>query len=347
VILTLRLAKEYQYNTITIKVALLMGNILVTGGAGYIGSHVVKALGENGFTVLVYDNLSKGYKDAILHGELVVGDLADTKLLDRAVKEFRPDAVMHFAAFIEVGESVSDPIKYYQNNAANTINLLQVLTRNQVNKFIFSSSAAVYGSPEKVPITEDDKIKPINPYGQSKAIVEKVVGDLSATTDFQHVSLRYFNAAGADPAGRIGERHNPESHLIPLVLKTAKGERQSIKIYGTDYPTPDGTCIRDYIHIEDLADAHLLALNYLLDNGKSNFFNCGYGHGHSVKEVIDTVRKVTGLHFAVQDTGRRAGDPPVLVADSSKLKQQLLWKPRHDSLEYIIKTAWEWEKKQR
>jgi len=324
-----------------------MGNILVTGGAGYIGSHVVKALGEKGFTVQVYDNLSKGYRDAVLYGKLVVGELADTKLLDRIVKEFRPDAVMHFAAFIEVGESVSDPIKYYQNNVANTINLLQVLTRNQVSRFIFSSSAAVYGSPEKVPITEDDKINPINPYGQSKAIVEKVLGDLSTATDFQHVSLRYFNAAGADPTGRLGERHNPESHLIPLVLKTAKGERQSTKIYGTDYPTPDGTCIRDFIHIEDLADAHLLALDYLLAGGKNDFFNCGYGHGYSVKEVIDTVKKVTRTNFSVQETERRAGDPPVLVADSLKLKKQLLWKPRHDSLEYIIKTAWEWEVKQR
>jgi UDP-glucose 4-epimerase len=252
---------------------------------------------------------------------------------------------MHFAAFIEVGESISDPIKYYQNNVANTINLLQVLTRNQVSRFIFSSSAAVYGSPEKVPITEDDKINPINPYGQSKAIVEKVLGDLSTATDFQHVSLRYFNAAGADPTGRLGERHNPESHLIPLVLKTAKGERQSTKIYGTDYPTPDGTCIRDFIHIEDLADAHLLALDYLLAGGKNDFFNCGYGHGYSVKEVIDTVKKVTGMNFIVQEAERRAGDPPVLVADSSKLKKQLHWKPRHDSLEYIIKTAWEWEVK--
>jgi UDP-glucose 4-epimerase len=325
----------------------LLGSILVTGGAGYVGSHVVKTLGEKGFTVLVYDNLSKGYRDAILCGELVVGDLADTDLLDRTIKEFQPDAVIHFAAFIEVGESVSDPIKYYQNNLANTINLLHVLTKYQVNKFIFSSSAAVYGSPEKVPITEDEKINPINPYGQSKAIVEKVVDDLSAATDFQQVSLRYFNAAGADPTGRIGERHNPESHLIPLALKTAKGELQSFKIYGTDYPTPDGTCVRDYIHIEDLADAHLLALNYLLDNGRSDFFNCGYGHGYSVKEVINTVKKVTGMNFAVQDADRRAGDPPVLVADSSKLKTQLLWKPRHDSLEYIIKTAWEWEKKQK
>ncbi len=324
-----------------------MRKILVTGGAGYIGSHVVKALGDKGYSVLVFDNLSKGYRDAVLYGKLVVGDLADENLLECTVKDFRPDAVMHFAAFIEVGESVQDPIKYYLNNAENTIRLLNVIAKNQVNKFIFSSSAAVYGKPEKVPITEDEKINPINPYGQSKVMIETVLRDLSAAMDFRHVSLRYFNAAGADPEGRIGERHNPESHLIPLILKAVKGERQSIKVYGTDYPTPDGTCIRDYIHIEDLADAHLLALNYLIDGGKSDYFNCGYGRGYSVQEVIKTVKKLTGISFEVQMTGRRSGDPPVLVADSSKLKKQLHWKPRYDSLEYIIKTAWEWEKKQR
>ncbi len=324
-----------------------MRNILVTGGAGYIGSHVVKALGEKGFTVLVYDNLSKGYKDAVLCGELIVGDLADTKLLDHTIKEFKPAAIMHFAAFIEVGESVINPIKYYQNNVGNTLNLLSVLVKHQVNKFIFSSSAAVYGNPEKVPITEDEKINPINPYGQSKAIVERALRELSTAIEFRHVSLRYFNAAGADPEARIGERHNPESHLIPLILKAAKGERQSIRVYGTDYPTPDGTCIRDYINIGDLVDAHLLSLQHLLDGGKSDYFNCGYGHGYSVKEVIDIARKVTGIGFAVEETNRRSGDPPMLVADSSKLKQKLSWKPKYDSLEYIVKTAWEGEKKQK
>ena len=254
---------------------------------------------------------------------------------------------MHFAAFIEVGESVSNAIKYYMNNVANALNLLNVLAKHRVRKFIFSSSAAVYGIPEKVPITEDEKISPINPYGQSKVFVEQVLKDLSAAMDFQQISLRYFNAAGADSKGRIGERHNPESHLIPLILKTAKGERQSIKVYGTNYPTPDGTCIRDYIHVEDLADAHLLALKYLLEGGKSDVFNCGYGHGYSVREVIDTARKVTGMSFVVQETERREGDPPVLVADSSRLKQKLNWKPKFDSLDYIIKTAWEWVRKQR
>lgn len=323
-----------------------MTRIFVTGGAGYIGSHVVKALGEKGYEILTYDSLSHGYRNAVLYGDLVVGDLADTTLLDRTISAYKPDAVMHFAAFIEVGESVKDPIKYYRNNVANTINLLNVISGQGVVKFIFSSSAAVYGNPGKIPIPEHEAIKPINPYGESKAIVEKVLSDLSAAADFSFASLRYFNAAGAEPGARIGERHNPESHLIPLILKTAKGERESMDIYGYDYPTSDGTCIRDYVHVEDLADAHLLVLQYLLDGGRSDFLNCGYGHGYTVKEVIEAAIKLTHTDFAVNVTDRRAGDPPVLVADSSKLKRDLAWRPRYDDLEYIIKTAWEWEKKQ-
>jgi UDP-glucose 4-epimerase len=319
--------------------------ILVTGGAGYIGSHIVKVLGEKGHKILVYDNLSKGFKDAVLHGELIVGDLADTKLLKSTVEFFKPDAVMHFASFIEVGESVREPLKYYQNNVSNTINLLNVLIEHNVGNFIFSSSAAVYGSPEKVPISEEELIKPINPYGQSKAIVERVLEDLSSSKGLTSVSLRYFNAAGADSQARIGERHNPESHLIPLILKTAKRERKDIKIYGNDYPTPDGTCVRDYIHVEDLANAHVLALQYLLDGGKSDVFNCGYGHGYSVREVVDMSKKITDADIPAIVGPRRAGDPPVLVADSSKLKARLKWVPKFDSLEYIIRTAWEWEKK--
>jgi len=319
-------------------------NILVTGGAGYIGSHAVKVLGEKSHSVLTYDNLSKGHQDAVLYGELIAGDLADAELLERTIRDFRPDAVMHFASFIEVGESVKEPVKYYQNNVANTIKLLQVLIKQGVDKFIFSSSAAVYGSPEKVPITENECIKPINPYGHSKAIIEQVLSDLSAASRFRSVSLRYFNAAGADPAGRIGERHNPESHLIPLILKTAKGEREQASIYGSDYSTPDGTCVRDYIHVIDLVEAHLLALEYLLDGGMSGVFNCGYGHGHSVREVIEVAKEVTKIEFSVQVVGRRAGDPPLLVADSSRLKQLLNWHPKHDDLHYIIRTAWNWEK---
>lgn len=323
-----------------------MNRILVTGGAGYIGSHVVKALGEQGSAVLVYDNLSTGHRDAVLAGDLIQGDLADNALLQRVIRDFKPDAVMHFAAFIEVGESVRDPLKYYRNNLSNTASLLAAMTTAGVNTFIFSSTAAVYGIPGGVPITEDAPIQPINPYGRGKAFVEQVLRDLSQTSDFRYVSLRYFNAAGADPQGRIGERHHPESHLIPLTLKTAKAERDSITINGVDYPTSDGSCIRDYIHVEDLTDAHLLALEYLQAGGESDVFNCGYGHGYSVKAVVDAAKKVTGIDFKVTIGPRRPGDPPELVADSGKLKKKLHWIPKYDNLEFIIKTAWEWERKQ-
>jgi UDP-glucose 4-epimerase len=322
-----------------------MDCILVTGGAGYIGSHVVKALGEQGFRVVVYDNLSKGHRDAVLAGDLIAGDLSDSALLLRVIGQYRPAAVMHFAAFIEVRESVQEPLEYYRNNTANAVTLLDAMARQGVQKFIFSSTAAVYGVPETVPIREDQPLKPINPYGQSKAFVEGVLKDLSGAGTFRYVSLRYFNAAGADSRGRIGERHNPESHLVPLILKAAKGERKAITVYGDDYPTPDGTCIRDYIHVEDLADVHLLALRHLLEGGRSEVFNCGYGHGYSVREVIEAARRVTGVPIPAETGGRRQGDPPALVADSSRLKQALQWSPRHDDLEYIIRTAWEWEKK--
>ena len=319
--------------------------ILITGGAGYIGSHIVAALGEKGHEVLVYDNLSTGHRDSLLYGKLVVGDLSDKTLLKKTVRAFKPDAVMHFAAFIQVGESVQEPLKYYSNNSGNTVNLLNAMADAGVRNFIFSSTAAVYGNPEKVPILEDAPIQPINPYGRSKAFIETVLRDVSAAKDFRYVALRYFNAAGADHKTRIGERHNPETHLIPLVLKTAKGERPSIGINGTDYATPDGTCVRDYIHIVDLADAHILALNYLTDGGASDVFNCGYGHGYSVREVIQAARSVTGKDFKVVESLRRAGDPPILVADNSKIKRQLNWQSRYDDLTAIIKTAWEWEKK--
>ena len=319
--------------------------ILITGGAGYIGSHVVAALGEKGADILVYDNLSTGHQDSLLYGKLVVGDLNDKLLLEKTIKTFKPDAVLHFAAFIQVGESVREPLKYYRNNSGNAINLLEAMTEHGVRNFIFSSTAAVYGNPVNVPITEDEAVSPINPYGHSKSFIETVLRDVSLAIDFRYVSLRYFNAAGAEPLARIGERHNPETHLIPLILKTAKGERQSIGINGTDYATPDGTCIRDYVHIMDLADAHILALNYLMNNGASDVFNCGYGHGYSVREVIQTARTVTGKDFTVVDSVRREGDPPVLVADSSKIKKCLNWTPRNDDLVSIIKSAWEWEKK--
>ena len=318
--------------------------VFITGGAGYIGSHVVKALGEKGYEILVYDNLSTGHKEAVLYGKLVKGDLADKEFLKRTLQEFKPDAVMHFAASIEVAESVKNPLKYYRNNTANTLNLLEAMQELGINKFIFSSTAAVYGNPEKIPVKEDAPINPINPYGQSKAFVEKILKDLSeANKDFNYVSLRYFNVAGADPEGRIGQSYQNATHLITRALKTAKGEYEKLYIFGTDYPTPDGTCIRDFIHVDDLADAHILALEYLNQGGKSDIFNCGYGHGYSVKEVVETAKKVTGIDFPVEETGRREGDPAVLVADSKKLKKTLGWKPKYDNLEFIIKTAWNWE----
>jgi UDP-glucose 4-epimerase len=319
----------------------------VTGGAGYIGSHVVKLLGEKGYDLVIVDNLSKGYEKAVLYGKLEIGDLENKEFLNKLFEKHKPEAVMHFAAFIEVGESVKEPVKYYKNNTANTLNLIETMLEHNVDKFIFSSTAAVYGNPEKIPIQETETIKPINPYGQSKAFVEKILEDTSKAKKFRYVSLRYFNAAGADPSGLIGERHIPETHLIPLILKTAKGERESIKIFGTDYPTPDGTCIRDYIHVNDLADTHILALDYLFKGGHSEVFNCGYGHGYSVREVINTAKKVTGIDFKVEEVDKREGDPAVLVADSKKLKEKLKWFPKYDDLEYIIQTAWNWEKNPR
>lgn len=322
-----------------------MARILVTGGAGYIGSHVVKALGAGGHDILVYDNLSSGHEWAVLCGRLQKGDLADTVLLDKVVKEFRPDAVMHFAAFIRVEESVQEPLLYYRNNTANTLNLLEALKRNGIGAFIFSSTAAVYGIPEIIPVKEDAPLAPINPYGSSKVFVERMLADLAYSSAFRYVSLRYFNVAGADGEGRIGQAYRESTHLITRALKTAKGEFAKLQIFGSDYPTPDGTCIRDYIHVDDLAEAHVRALRYLLDNGVSDVFNCGYGHGYSVREVVDVSRKITGLNFIAEETHRREGDPPALTADSGKIREKLGWKPMYDDLSYIVKTAWEWERK--
>jgi UDP-glucose 4-epimerase len=319
--------------------------VLVTGGAGYIGSHVVKALGQRKDEILVYDNLSAGHEWAVLYGKLVKGDLSDKVLLNRVLKDFKPDAVMHFAAFIQVEESVREPLKYYRNNIINAVNLLEVMRGNGINNFVFSSSASVYGVPEKNPIGEDTPLNPINPYGFSKAVVERIMNDLSQESDFNYVSLRYFNVAGADPESRIGQAYREATHLITRALKTVKGEFKKLQIFGTDYPTHDGTCIRDYIHVDDLATAHLLILDYLLNTGKSRIFNCGYGYGYSVKEVVETVRKVTCKDFKTEEVGRRPGDAPVLIADSSRLKNELKWEPVHADLEFIIMTAWEWEKK--
>ncbi len=314
--------------------------VLVTGGAGYIGSHVVKALGENGYKVAVYDNLSTGNRWAVLYGELFEGDLSDKEALRTVVRYFKPDAVMHFAAFIQVDESVRQPLKYYRNNTINTINLLETLTEEGVNKFIFSSTAATYGIPERIPVTEDTVQKPINPYGASKLAVEGVLRDMAVAGMINYVALRYFNVAGADVKCRIGQTYKFATHLITRALKTAKGEFEKLTIYGTDYPTKDGTCIRDYIHVDDLADAHLIALKYLIDGGRSDVFNCGYGHGFSVKEVVEEVKKVTGINFNVVEGARREGDPPVLIAESSKIRKLLSWTPEYDDLSYIIKTAW-------
>ncbi len=321
--------------------------IFVTGGAGYIGSHVVKALGEKGHDVVVFDNLSSGNEWALLSGRLIKGDLCDKALLGSAIREFRPEAVVHFAALIQVEESVREPLRYFRNNTANTLNLLEVMKENSVGRFIFSSTAAVYGIPEKVPVDEEAALNPINPYGASKVAVEMMLRALAPDPAFKYVSLRYFNVAGADGSARIGQAYKESTHLITRALKTAKGEFDRLSVFGTDYQTPDGTCIRDYIHVDDLADAHLFALNYLSEGGKSDVFNCGYGHGYSVREIVETVKKVTGIDFKVVETDRRAGDPPVLIADSLKIRRKLGWSPRYDNVEYIVRTAWEWERKRR
>jgi UDP-glucose 4-epimerase len=318
--------------------------VLVSGGAGYIGSHVVKLLGEKGFDVLVYDNLSTGNRSSVLSGKLVEGDMLDIDSLRSVMSDFRPDAVMHFAAKIVVPESVKFPMKYYTNNVLGTLNVLRAMKEFDVNKFIFSSTAAVYGEPEEMPINETMSFAPINPYGKSKAIVEEVLKDCSMSEGLKYIALRYFNVAGADPEGELGETKKDATHLITMCVRTAAGKRDKLSIFGTDYPTSDGTCVRDYIHVMDLADAHILALEHLLSGGESNVFNCGYGKGYSVQEVVTEAKNATGVDFAVEYTERRAGDPPELVADSTKIKHTLGWKPKYDDLGFIIKTAWEWEK---
>jgi UDP-glucose 4-epimerase len=319
--------------------------VLVTGGAGYIGSHIVKTLGEKGHDIVVYDNLSYGHDWALLSGRLVKGDLGEKEYLDAVFAEEKFDAIIHMAAFIVVDESIREPLKYYQNNFINAMTLIRTCLKHGVKKFLFSSTAAVYGIPEKIPVTEESPLLPINPYGASKVMVEQVLKDVSASDDLRYIALRYFNVAGADPMSRIGQARKDATHLITVSLRTALGIRDHLDIYGTDYPTPDGTCIRDYIHVDDLSNAHVLALEYLVSGGESRIYNCGYGHGYSVKEVVDEVKRVTGVHFPVIATDRRIGDPPALIADSSKLRQELQWGPQHDNLEYIIRTAWDWEKK--
>jgi UDP-glucose 4-epimerase len=320
--------------------------VFVTGGAGYIGSHVVLALGEAGYEVLTYDNLSTGNRKSVLSGGLVVGDLADSDLLAKSLAEFKPDAVMHFAASIEVGESVRNPLKYYRNNSVNALNLLETVRKAGVGRMIFSSTAAVYGNAEHLPVTEDAPLKPINPYGASKMMTERFLSDLAeAEAGFRYVSLRYFNVAGADPATRLGQDYANPTHLITRALKTALGIFPKLQVFGTDYPTHDGTCVRDYIHVADLAQAHLDAVRYLNSGQPSAIFNCGYGHGFSVKDVVSMAKKVTGIDFKVEETGRREGDSAELIAGCAKIRKELGWQPRYDDLEVILRTAWEWEKK--
>jgi UDP-glucose 4-epimerase len=322
-----------------------MPTILVTGGAGYIGSHAVLALKRAGYQVVILDNLVYGHRDLVekvLGVELVVGDTNDRVLLDDLFKSRNVAAVMHFSAYAYVGESVTNPAKYYRNNVIGTITLLEAMLDASVKNFVFSSTCATYGVPTIVPIPEDHPQNPINPYGATKLMVERILADFDVAYDFKSVRFRYFNAAGADPSGLLGEDHNPETHLIPLVLQTALGKRESVAIFGTDYPTDDGTCVRDYIHVNDLADAHVLGLEYLLKGGDSAVFNLGNGSGFSVREVIDTARQVTGKQIAVVECDRRPGDPPALIGSGDKARQILGWEPKYSSLKDIITHAWQW-----
>jgi len=323
----------------------LKDKILVVGGAGYIGSHMVKRLLEENYAVVVLDNLSTGHRRLVTGGELVVGQLGDEKLLDRVFRDHPIAAVMHFAASSLVGESVQWPLKYYQNNIAETVSLLEAMIRHKVVRFIFSSTAAVYGEPEEIPITEAHPCKPTNPYGVTKRCVERLLSDCDTAHGMKSICLRYFNASGADASGCIGELHDPESHLIPLVLKSAL-TRKPIKIFGTDYATPDGTCLRDYVHVTDLANAHLLAMNALLNGSPSAVYNLGNSVGYSVRQVIELATQVTGKDIPVIETDRRSGDPAVLVADANKIKKSLGWQPKYEALETIIETAWNWHRKQ-
>lgn len=318
--------------------------ILVAGGAGYIGSNMTAMLIAEGHQPVIYDNLSKGHTAAIQGCEFVKGDLKDFNLLTATLKKHKIEAVMHFAAFIEAGESVINPLKYYQNNVSNTQTLLSAMESAGVDKFVFSSTAAVYGIPEKLPITEDTPRNPINPYGETKLAVEKMCHHQAVAGKLHYVALRYFNACGAGSSGKLGEDHKPESHLIPLTIFAAMGKLDAIKIFGADYPTDDGTCIRDYIHIEDLCLAHLLALKKLQSQAES-IYSLGNGKGYSVRQVIDTVKKVSGKNFKVIESPRRPGDPPVLVCDSSKAKTELGWQPKWTNLEKIVESAWNWHSK--
>lgn len=317
-----------------------MQNIIVAGGAGYIGSHMVKMLSSAGFNPVTVDNLSTGHRDSVLYGDFEECDIADSVRMGRIFEKYNPAAVMHFAAFSLVGESVSKPDKYYRNNVSGTLSLLDTMRRHACDRFIFSSTAAVFGNPEYLPIDELHPKTPVNPYGRTKLMTEQALGDYAEAYGLRYVILRYFNAAGHDESGDLKERHSPETHLLPLVVQAAKGERSHIALYGDDYDTPDGTCVRDYIHVNDLCAAHLAGIKYLENGGEPADFNLGNGSGFSVKEIIDKVKLVSGTDFEVKTEGRRAGDPASLVADSSKARHVLGWQPEYTDIEDIIKTVW-------
>ena len=316
--------------------------ILVTGGAGYIGSHACKALAQAGFRPVAYDSLVNGHREAVKWGPLIEADLADTERLADTLRRYDVAAVVHFAAFAYVGESVAKPDLYFRNNVVNSLGLLEAMRTQSLKRIVFSSTCATYGHPERMPIAESTHQRPINPYGETKLMVERMLHWYGAAHGFTYASLRYFNAAGADPAGEIGEDHRPETHLIPLILETAMGRRPQIDIYGTDYPTPDGTAIRDYIHVQDLVEAHVVALQLLLNGGLSQILNLGTGAGHSVREVIAAAERITGRRIPRRETARRPGDPPVLVADARRAREVLGFVPRLSDLDTIIKTAWAW-----
>ncbi len=320
-------------------------HVLVTGGAGYIGSHTAKALAEAGFEPVVLDNLQRGHREAVRWGPLIEADLGDRTALEEVFTAYPIEAVLHFAAFASVGESMQSPGLYFRNNLVNTLGLLETMRDRGVRNIVFSSTCATYGNPQQIPITESHPQQPVNPYGESKLMVERMLYWFGSIHGLRSVALRYFNAAGADPQGEIGENHEPETHLIPLAISAAMGLSKALEIYGTDYDTPDGTAIRDYLHVTDLGSAHVAALRYLQGGGATTAINLGTGQGHSVREVTSMVERISGRKVPVREIGRRAGDPPSLIADAAKANEVLKWSPRHSTLEEIVQTAWNWKAK--